>query len=1626
MRGWVRRLAVSLCVVAIALSVQPRSLAQTASRERTTDADHRMSGMGRLAHLGRSGRLAELIARARAARIGSQPDDDDGAGPAGGQGETSIAVDASGQHIVIGINDTRGFTSNPLSVSGFMYSDDGGTTFHDGGQLPVTIGPVSVNGTIYPQVFGDPDVKYLGGSTFVYFSIMVKSTGAQTMGVHRSTDFGQTWQGPFEIVSATVTGGTADKEFADVDPDTGRVMMTWSNFTATGGVEISATYSDDVASGSPPTWSARSIIANGSSDGQASIPRFAAHGSNNVYVAWRRFVPNSANQNVGFARSTDNGVTFSAPINIAADFFTMDQVLGNDRNNTSPSLAVDTSLGPFRDRIYVVYSNNDSHDGADVVFQRSSDLGLTFSAPVKINSRPGSDRAQWFPWITVDPSSGRVYVFYYDQGIATDGDLTETMYQFSDDGGATWSRPVPLSDRPFHAAYGNDTGEPNLGDYNEAVAQNGELFAVWAGNPPLVGFADGEPASTTMTVPDAVFKRLPAASTRVALHLGAIAMTDAGPAPLGGNGFIDPGEQVSLTVPLVNYVTSGGVGTIAGVSATLSTATPGVTVVQNSSTYPDIAAGAAASNATAFVIATGPTFVPGAQVDLTLTVSSAQGSTTLPFTQASGTPVSTILLSETFDGVSSGRLTSTWQSVHGGGTLTVPWTTRNLSLGLTPTSISNAAYHANDGNATGDRTRWERLFSPTFSVPSSADWVTVDFDIAYDTEDEPALNVQAYDGVLLRIFDQTAGRASRSVAVEAFAEDFTTGGSNFYPKHLVRSSNPAYFPDLSAWAGDSSGYRHVHLKLPGMGGSTAQLRFEFTQDSVFSCASIRPGHTCGVLIDNVFVRSVRAVSPTGVAVTGTPDPAQPGEPVTFTATVTTLAGAFPTDGSVTFREGAVVLAGPTPLSSGQASFSTSTLAAGAHTISADYTGTSGIFANATGSAVEIVGAPTTASWSTTSLTFTKQRVGTASAAQIVHVRNTGGAALMFASFDDSAPSATFAAGPDFTGETTCPLTAPGLAAGGSCDFAFVLAPSTSGPLGHTFSIVDTAVPGVQTITLTGVGFVVDEPTVLQTLVAAGARLRSLQNADGGWFFGANWTDCFAGTGVSCPNTLGVTGLALPFAYSRTSDPALLAVMTKAGDALVARYSAAVLQTPPPLPYSQDVEFLVALGSITGNATYSTTAQTWFQLVIDRYPSAADRIDAAITARNAQGMRSLAAWDAASLIRAAVAVGQASYALSAANRIVAREPDWRDESPGAPAPGNPSSYDETLLGEGSLLWAFHDLPGFDAQIAAYRSFLVSVQDPAGSWDGGETQITAYVLTGLAAVGGADAALTSAAAFLIANQLPQGGWPDPVAAVNGDEYVEVDAEITRAMSTLFNTPGGASVQVSPAQLATVTFSRVGSPGRTTVVATQLPGGPTPPSGYTILAGLTYQVTTTAEASGNTQVCFAVPWISDAAEFSRVRVLHAEESTLVDRTIASGASAPDFASRRVCALVAAGATDGFAIALQGPDVAPPTLSVTLTPSEIWPPTDRLVSIAATIVVHDDSDPAPTVTLLSIVSSEHERKHGHDHEADIVDAVVGTDDRAFRLRAEPGVVYTIVYRAADHAGHVTDVTSRVRVARR
>jgi subtilisin-like proprotein convertase family protein len=106
----------------------------------------------------------------------------------------------------------------------------------------------------------------------------------------------------------------------------------------------------------------------------------------------------------------------------------------------------------------------------------------------------------------------------------------------------------------------------------------------------------------------------------------------------GGNGAIEPGENVALVVSAKDNGTSG----VTGVRAALSTSTAGVIVTKGQATFPDIAAGQSASNASdpfGFVVA--PTLPCGAAIDFSVRFTSNEGSWVSSFSLSTGTPAQT-------------------------------------------------------------------------------------------------------------------------------------------------------------------------------------------------------------------------------------------------------------------------------------------------------------------------------------------------------------------------------------------------------------------------------------------------------------------------------------------------------------------------------------------------------------------------------------------------------------------------------------------------------------------------------------------------------------------------------------------------------------------------------------------------------------------------------------------------------------------------------------------------------------------------------------------------------------------------------------------------------------------------
>ncbi len=101
---------------------------------------------------------------------------------------------------------------------------------------------------------------------------------------------------------------------------------------------------------------------------------------------------------------------------------------------------------------------------------------------------------------------------------------------------------------------------------------------------------------------------------------------------------------------------------------------------------------------------------------------------------------------------------------------------------------------------------------------------------------------------------------------------------------------------------------------------------------------------------------------TATTLTSAPNPSQLGESVTFTAAVTVLApGAGDPSGTVTFKDGATVL-GTATLSGGVATFATSGLAVGAHTITAEYAGAASCNGGVSPAVTQTVGTQTVCGW----------------------------------------------------------------------------------------------------------------------------------------------------------------------------------------------------------------------------------------------------------------------------------------------------------------------------------------------------------------------------------------------------------------------------------------------------------------------------------------------------------------------------------------------------------------------------------------------------------------------------------------------------------------------------------------
>ncbi len=140
----------------------------------------------------------------------------------------------------------------------------------------------------------------------------------------------------------------------------------------------------------------------------------------------------------------------------------------------------DRSDGPGRGNVYVCASvdRHCSMDEGDVMFARSTDGGLSFEDPIRINTDLSTSNIQWFATMSVAPN-GRIDIVWLDTRVNPFGLYESALfYSFSCDEGVSWSQNKQMS--PVFDSHLGWPVQKKMGDYFDMVSDNNGVHLAWA------------------------------------------------------------------------------------------------------------------------------------------------------------------------------------------------------------------------------------------------------------------------------------------------------------------------------------------------------------------------------------------------------------------------------------------------------------------------------------------------------------------------------------------------------------------------------------------------------------------------------------------------------------------------------------------------------------------------------------------------------------------------------------------------------------------------------------------------------------------------------------------------------------------------------------------------------------------------------------------------------------------------------------------------------------------------------------------------------------------------------------------------------------------------------------------
>jgi hypothetical protein len=379
-----------------------------------------------------------------------------------------VNVDQNGQNIIgdaanecaISVDPTNG---NKMTIAWRQFNDVT-SNFRQGGWGYTTDGGVhwTFPGVLQNNVFrSDPVTQSDETGNFFYLSL--QSNQSQTFfcdDLWRSTNGGQTW-----VEQSPDRGaGGGDKQWFTIDKTNGQGHGF--QYQADDGINCSGsgvqfqrstnggiTWQSPVVIPNSPEWGTLDVDTNGNVfvGAWSGGTTFRCERSSNAQIGGQ--TPNFDQNTVV---SLGGSIVYMGAINPGG---LCGQVF----------LEIDRSGGPTNNNIYMLASVEPSgRSTTDVMFVRSTNGGLTFSAPLRINDDGLTNKWHWFGTFAVAPN-GRLDAVWYDNRNTAD-DSSQLFYSYSTDAGLTWSPNVAVS-----AAFNPHEGYPNqnkIGDYITIVSDN--------------------------------------------------------------------------------------------------------------------------------------------------------------------------------------------------------------------------------------------------------------------------------------------------------------------------------------------------------------------------------------------------------------------------------------------------------------------------------------------------------------------------------------------------------------------------------------------------------------------------------------------------------------------------------------------------------------------------------------------------------------------------------------------------------------------------------------------------------------------------------------------------------------------------------------------------------------------------------------------------------------------------------------------------------------------------------------------------------------------------------------------------------------------------------------------------